>query len=365
MKISLVIQKETIKYDYLTKLYASILATTISPIARKNPKEIYRIILRKDKQKLYELFIENPVIRLVSLIVLYMISTFVAYILFRLSIMAIHSMFDSNHSYIKQYLKPFFAKDSSSLDCIRDYMTDARILEKLGVYTLTLAQTPAYTLASVIGVKPALSILNKSTNVYLYIAKYALLLINSPLPKQDVVKLANTVAKTIGLENFDIEKAYKDLNLVFNNLKQRFDRIYKTGERLAYHFGKLEDIKQEPIFLRAVKYFYHFTLASVNYIDLTVRTAGNIPKVHQEVSLVQHYLNMLKKMKLNKKTLTKSSLILLIGLASKFVLRFISREVYARKGLGYFVIIASIFLILELFIECNIHKQILKVIKDT
>jgi len=365
MKISLLMQKETIKYDYLTKLYASMLAATISPLVRKTPKEIYRLILKRDKEKLYEIFIENPMIRLISLVVLYMISTFVAYILFRISLLIINGMFKSKQEYMKQYLRPFFAENSKSLDCIRDYATNARLLEKFGVYTLTLAQTPAYTLASIIGVKPALSILNKSTNLYFYMAKYTLMLIESPLPKNDIVKLLNTIAKTIGLENFDIEKAYKDVNNVFENLKQRFERIYKTGERLAYHYGKLENIKEEPIFLRSVKYFYHFTLASANYVDLALRTAGNIPKVHQEVSVIQHYLDMLKHLKLNKRTLVKSSLILLIGFIFKLVLRFISREVYTRKGLGYFVVIASIFLILELFIECNAHKQILKVIKET
>jgi len=359
------IQKETIKFDYLTKLYASILATSISPIVRKPPKEIYKVIVKQDKEKLYEIFVENPVVRLVSIIVLYMISTFVAYLLFRISLLTVNTLFKNKQEYMKQYLKPFLAKDESTLDCVRDYATNARLLEKFGVYTLTLAQTPAFMIASIIGVRPALSILTKMSSVGFYLAKLSIFLMESKIQKEELIKVLNTLAKTIGLENFDVEQAYKDLQIVINDLKQRFERIYETGQRLAYHFDKLENIKSEPIFLRAVKYLYHFTASSAYYIDLSLRTAANIPKVQKEVDIVYSYLHMLKALKISKETLTRSALIVLVSFILKSLLRFISREVYARKGFGYFVIVASVFLILELFIECGAHKMILKMIKQT
>ena len=346
------------------KLIAKILSYLMAPILREDPDEIYKAIVNKDKQKIYEWFVENKINKAIVTFFLIFIGLLLTHIVF-LAVLHIITKKYGVRRFVRELLKPFNVQNPGEIDCLAHYLTNARILSKLYAYLAILFMGPVFEVASVLGCEVPVRKVVKSYKTLLFAATVVTMFLQSKWSKKELINYIVNILSQIGVENprqaIDmIVESLEDLQKRLPNLVQSYRKLGMSMKHINKPEGSIP-YKMVMFPVWSMKAAFHFFQA-------VILTSHNVITISDELTTIERAVEMLTKWtkRIDHRIIIKTLAIALMNYLSKKVLRGTSQYLLTRRyGLALFIISAIIFIALEIMIDCQTHKQIMKVLRGS
>jgi len=361
--------RRPLEFKGVSKIIVKIFAKVIAPITGKSARYIEHILLYRKEKEIYNIFIINTRVRIVSFLLLIIISSIITSLITVISFNIAYYLFANKRRtmLILDLVRPWVKvnEPNENVKCFESYFTSTRVINRVVAYVLILIKYPLIHLAEVLGFDRAIYSID-------FLVRTALSLgftisTFSRLKKKDkrlliLLRAVLTQLKIKDLDKEAINAVVNDFDELFKNLSITLRSFEKFLLHLDKALGYAQYNKGKRIPLRAFSLGSN-TLKTIGYAGSTIANLSGTYKKHLKAingfKLLYDVLSTFHKTKRGKSVILKTIIGLVCLVIIKIIFRTSSYKILKRKGIGYFILSTTVFVVSELFLECLVHKIVI------